>query len=454
MDSQPWRTLRRSVGRLRCGFAGATKLQRCGLVRTQAAVFAVLASLLALTALLVIDGRRHEGFSSTESSGGGHSPRKRGEMNSSTSCAATRSRAGRQLAPAAPPRAAAAAAAEAAECDMFSGRWVRDEGSHPLYADGDCPYMSDQLACTKHGRPDKEYQRWRWQPNHCDLKRWNATEMMEKLRGKRLMFVGDSLNRGQWISMVCLLQSVIPAGNKSMSPNGPLTIFRAENYNASVEFYWAPLLLESNSDDPVDHRLDYRIINPMSLEKHAAHWEKGDILVFNSYLWWRSGAKIKLMWNLEEGECEEVSGLEAMTVALTKWSNWVDTIADRFKKRVFFVSMSPTHLWSREWDASDGGNCFGEKDPIDVQGYWGSGSDHNTMEMVGKVMSRLGKTVTVLNITQLSEYRKDGHPSIYRKFWETLTTDQLANPASYADCIHWCLPGVPDTWNELLFNLL
>lgn len=58
--------------------------------------------------------------------------------------------------------------------------------------------------------------------------RWNVTEMWEKLRGKRLMFVGDSLNRGQWISMVCLLQSVIPREKQSMSPNAHLTIFRAE----------------------------------------------------------------------------------------------------------------------------------------------------------------------------------------------------------------------------------
>lgn len=58
--------------------------------------------------------------------------------------------------------------------------------------------------------------------------RWNVTEMWEKLRGKRLMFVGDSLNRGQWISMVCLLQSVIAADKRSMSPNAHLTIFRAE----------------------------------------------------------------------------------------------------------------------------------------------------------------------------------------------------------------------------------
>lgn len=42
------------------------------------------------------------------------------------------------------------------------------------------------------------------------------------------MLVGDSLNRGQWISMLCLLESVIPAEKKSITPNAHLTIFRAE----------------------------------------------------------------------------------------------------------------------------------------------------------------------------------------------------------------------------------
>ncbi|KAL6987897.1 Protein trichome birefringence-like 35 [Sarracenia purpurea var. burkii] len=118
--------------------------------------------------------------------------------------------------------------------------------------------------------------------------------MWEKLRGKRLMFVGDSLNRGQWISMVCLLQSVIPANKRSMSPNAHLTIFRAEEYNATIEFLWAPLLVESNSDDPVNHRLDERIVRPDSVQRHASQWEHADILVFNTYLWWRQGP-VKLL---------------------------------------------------------------------------------------------------------------------------------------------------------------
>lgn len=58
------------------------------------------------------------------------------------------------------------------ECDVFSGKWVYDNTSHPLYNELGCPYMSDQLACHKHGRPDLGYQHWRWQPHNCDLKRY------------------------------------------------------------------------------------------------------------------------------------------------------------------------------------------------------------------------------------------------------------------------------------------
>lgn len=57
-------------------------------------------------------------------------------------------------------------------CDLFSGKWVFDNNSYPLYNESDCPYMSNQLACRRHGRPDLGYQFWRWQPNNCNLKRY------------------------------------------------------------------------------------------------------------------------------------------------------------------------------------------------------------------------------------------------------------------------------------------
>jgi hypothetical protein len=65
-----------------------------------------------------------------------------------------------------------------------------------------------------------------------------------------------------------------------------------------------------------------------------------------------------------------------------------------------------------------------------------------------------GIHIQILNITELSDYRKDGHPTVFRKQFHPLTKEQIMNPASYADCIHWCLPGVPDVWNEFLYGYL
>ena len=118
------------------------------------------------------------------------------------------------------------------------------------------------------------------------------------------------------------------------------------------------------------------------------------------------------------------------------------------------VLLLTDHHRSREWNPGSEGNCYGEKKPIEEETYWGSGSDIPTMRMVERVLRGLGPKVSVINITQLSEYRKDGHPSVYRKFWEPLNDDRLKNPASYSDCIHWCVPGVPDVWNQLLFHFL
>ncbi|KAK6943440.1 Trichome birefringence-like, N-terminal domain [Dillenia turbinata] len=345
---------------------------------------------------------------------------------------------------------------EVSTCNLFSGKWVFDNQSYPSYKERDCSFMSDQLACEKFGRKDLSYQNWRWQPCHCDLPRFNATTLLERFRDKKLVFVGDSLNRNQWVSMVCLVEKSIPSPLKYMRTNGSLITFKAIEYNASIEFYWAPLLVESNSDDPVNHRLPDRIVRVQSIEKHARHWTDADVLVFNSYLWWRR-PKMKVLWGSFEspdGIFKEVDMPRCYEMAIRTWSNWLEVHVNRSKTRVFFVSMSPTHQRGEEWGSSPGQNCYSETLPISKEGYWGSGSDREMMRVVEAEISELkhrGLNIQMLNITQLSEYRKEGHPSIYRKQWEPLSEEQLSKPTSYADCIHWCLPGVPDVWNELLY---
>ncbi|XP_047331432.1 protein trichome birefringence-like 34 [Impatiens glandulifera] len=342
-------------------------------------------------------------------------------------------------------------------CNLFDGKWVFDNVSYPLYNERECTFMSDQLACQKFGRKDSGYQHWRWQPHSCDLPRFNGTNLLERLRNKRLVFVGDSLNRGQWVSMVCLAETVVrdPA-LKSIHHNGSLITFTAHEYNATIEFYWAPLLVESNSDDPVMHRLPDRIVRVKAIEDHARHWTHADILIFNTYLWWRRSTMNVLWGSFDDGNgiYKDIEMLRAYELALETWAEWLEIHVDHNRTRSFFVSMSPTHEWGEEWGRADEENCYGETEPITKEGYTGSGTDPKMMKVVEDAINNLEKRgikVQMINITQLSEYRKDGHPSIYRKQWDPPTEEQLAKPTSYSDCIHWCLPGIPDVWNQLLY---
>jgi hypothetical protein len=77
------------------------------------------------------------------------------------------------------------------------------------------------------------------------------------------------------------------------------------------------------------------------------------------------------------------------------------------------------------------------------------------MRAVESVLQEMKTPVTYMNISRLSDYRKDGHPSIFRRSMEYKTKkEQNAAAKTSQDCVHWCLPGVPDTWNELLYALL
>lgn len=56
------------------------------------------------------------------------------------------------------------------KCDVFNGRWVRDEGK-PFYPPGSCPHIEKDFNCYENGRPDDDFMRWRWQPKDCDIPR-------------------------------------------------------------------------------------------------------------------------------------------------------------------------------------------------------------------------------------------------------------------------------------------
>ncbi|EPS58850.1 hypothetical protein M569_15963, partial [Genlisea aurea] len=345
-------------------------------------------------------------------------------------------------------------------CDFFSGRWVLDvDSSYPLYRERNCSFMIPDYACEEYGRKDFKYQKWKWQPHGCNLPRFNGTELLEKLRGKSLIFVGDSLNKNQWISFLCLIESSLPeSSSKSVIRTENLYTFRSNEYNATIGFYWSPLLVESNCDNPEDHRVKDRIIRINSIEKHARHWTDADFLVFDSYGWWLDPT-MTILWG-SFGSQEAIYKKVAMKhriyeMVLDTWAQWLEINIDANKTRLFFMSLSPVHFFGETWD--DVQNCYNVSEPIEKSDYWGVFTDKQFMRtaesIVGKLEER-GLRIEYLNITHMSDYRRDAHNSIYRWFHHPPSEEQRADPRGYADCAHWCLPGVPDVWNQILYSYM
>ncbi|XP_074588041.1 protein trichome birefringence-like 28 [Curcuma longa] len=339
-------------------------------------------------------------------------------------------------------------------CDLSDGDWVFDE-SYPPYREDRCEFLSKQVSCLQNGRPDSKYQKWRWQPKNCSLPRFDARRMLEWLRGKRMLFIGDSINRNQWESMVCLMQMVVPRGRRSRIVDGSRLIFPIKEYSASIEFYWAPFLVESNSDAPEFHSIPVRIINPDTVEKHAVHWKGADVLVFNSYIWWMNDPQMKVLrpggknWT----EHDEVGREEAYERVLRTVFDWVDQSLNPNTSSVFFMSMSPLHGSGMDWGNPDGIKCAKETEPIWNMTGVHVGTDMNLWALARKVTgSTVRVPVTFIDITAMSERRKDAHTSVYTmQQGKMLAPEQKADPAKFADCIHWCVPGLADTWNQLLY---
>jgi hypothetical protein len=116
--------------------------------------------------------------------------------------------------------------------------------------------------------------------------------------------------------------------------------------------------------------------------------------------------------------------------------NWVNSQLPKYPGlKAFYRTISPRHFVGGDWNT--GGSC-----------------DNTTPMSVGKEVlqdessdasaagAAKGTGVKLLDITALSQLRDEGHISRF----------SFSARSGVQDCLHWCLPGVPDTWNEILFT--
>ena len=113
------------------------------------------------------------------------------------------------------------------------------------------------------------------------------------------------------------------------------------------------------------------------------------------------------------------------------------------------ISLTRLDISYRGGDWKTGGTCHLETlpdvTPIKSLEQWADLLEHINHVLWNRITNKL-VGMDILNVTQMTALRKDGHLSVYLS---------PSGPASHhrQDCSHWCLPGVPDAWNELLYAL-
>ncbi|XP_020577280.1 protein trichome birefringence-like 37 [Phalaenopsis equestris] len=319
-------------------------------------------------------------------------------------------------------------------CNFFYGSWVFDS-SYPLYDFSTCPFIDDEFNCQKYGRPDKLYLKYRWKPEGCELPRFDGKDFLWRWRGKKIMFVGDSLSLNQWESLLCMIHSAVPNTRTSLSRAASLSSVRFEDYGLSIMLYRSTYLV-----DIVRERIG-RVLKLDSIHEGQA-WLGTDLLIFNSWHWWTHTGNSQ-PWDYVQYKnniYKDMNRLDAFYKGMTTWGGWVDSNVNPEKTKVFFLGISPTHYQAGEWGGSNAKSCYRETEPIEGSRY--PGGSLPALSIVKKVLNAMSVPVYLLDITLLSQLRKDAHPSTY------------SGEHSGVDCSHWCLPGLPDTWNQILYAVL
>ncbi|KAH6795546.1 hypothetical protein C2S51_036532 [Perilla frutescens var. frutescens] len=327
----------------------------------------------------------------------------------------------------------------APKCDLYQGRWVFDK-SYPLYRPEKCPFILQQFNCIGNGRSDLQYQKYRWQPNNCNLPRWNGAYFARRVRGKRIMFVGDSISMNQWQSLACMIYAANPT-----SPYQPTTTKALLSTIVFPQLNITLMYLRNAFIVDLVIQNGKRVLKLDSVAASSKQWLQTNVLIFDTWHWW-THIQNKQPWDfIKYGNTivQDMDRLQAYEKALMTWGRWVDQKVNTNKLKIFFQGVSPDH-----WNASDWGvrdtelqRCGGEEKPL-KQGRE-EGDSYRADIILKEVLRKMKKPVELLDISKLSRFRVDGHPSIY------------GNPKhSGMDCTHWCLPGVPDAWNLFLYATL
>ncbi|KAI3861664.1 hypothetical protein MKW98_000616 [Papaver atlanticum] len=342
------------------------------------------------------------------------------------------------------------------KCDLFKGRWVPDPNG-PSYTNWSCPTIPEYRNCIKFGRKDTDYMNWRWKPDECELPRFNSKTFLKIVQGKKLALIGDSLARNQFDSLLCLLsQGDTPKEIKDVEE--PFRTFYFPTYNFTLMVFWTKFLVASeergNSTispvfnihlDKIDINwadklpdLNYAIIS-------ASHW-----YIRENYLY--GGGKLIGCIYCKDPGVHDYGLPFALQKAFATTLKYISECKECRKDLLTLVrTFSPTHFEYGTWNT--GGKCNRTspitEEQVDIEGtkYERELRDVQIKEFDIIKNTANGMMFESLDITKAMIMRPDGHPG---NSWK----DRWTDGKNRTDCVHWCLPGPIDVWNDFLMAVV
>ncbi|KAI4351478.1 hypothetical protein L6164_005844 [Bauhinia variegata] len=336
-------------------------------------------------------------------------------------------------------------------CNYAKGRWVADS-RRPFYSGFGCKkWLSPMWACRLTERPDFSFEGYRWQPENCDMPEFERSAFLRKMQDKTIAFIGDSLGRQQFQSLMCMASGgeespevenvgweyglVKPRG--AIRPDG--WAYRFPKTNTTILYYWSASLSDLVPINSTD-----RLTNiSMHLDRAPAfmrqYLHRFDVLVLNTGHHWNRGKFEANRWVMyvdgkpnEDKKRSEIPNAKNFTVySITKWLD--SQLPSHPRLKAFFRTISPRHFVNGDWNT--GGSC---DNTIPLSGGNEVAQDGSLDRVVEGALK--GTKIKILDITAISQLRDDAHMSRYT----------IRGTKNASDCLHWCLPGIPDTWNELL----
>ncbi|VAI32053.1 unnamed protein product [Triticum turgidum subsp. durum] len=357
----------------------------------------------------------------------------------------------------------------APQCDYSEGEWIPNAAG-PRYTGTSCgATIKHEQNCIVNGRPDTGYLNWRWRPRGCALPPFAPAEFLELVRGRHVAFVGDSLARNQCESLVCLLGSEYPV--ELVLDGGEERKFRQwafRSHNATVSVFWSPFLVKGTEKSWAPGGLGYnRLYFDQPDERWAAELPGIDVVVLSfgqwflqSAMYYERGAVIGCH-HCPEPNRTETGFFGVFRLAVKNALRDVIARSSAGRERLaVLTTFSPAHF-DGEWDSPDA--CArtepyapGEKEMSYMhKEMWRTGAEEATAAAVEARSRGSAVTVEALQVTRLADMRPDAHPGPYfHPFPFAGAGGEKKRERVPNDCVHSCLPGPIDTWNEILLQMV